>query len=193
MKRICQVHQNFTLGRAVSWQTSSHNVPAAVGGNTNRPFISPSKLTRGQRRELERRQSLLEQFEALIQKGLGKMEAAAELDVSYTSLWRYRNSFSANGIEGLRPKTWKCSGRPTIFQKLNPPAEILSLVRKLQLGGLSNFDSWKKIAFDPRCPAALSAYLKSRSSVSPTLLRATKLIRRKATVIQSPDFVVIKE
>lgn len=147
-------------------------------------LISGDGLTRSQRREIERRRKVLEAFDALIEKGMPQPEAAKELRLGIVTIWRWR--------QRLEPLTANC-GRKTALEKFNPSAAILSKVRKLQLAGMSNADAWHAVADDPRCPAQLREHLKKTPNVSPSLLAATRLIRRKATVIEGPDFSVIKK
>jgi hypothetical protein len=157
---------------------------AAAGLGTGRQpvpiFIS---LTRSQRRETERRERILEAFDSLVAKGLTREAAARELRVGYATIWRWKN-------RRILPLTANC-GRKSIAQELNPPAALLALVRQLQLGGKSNADAWREAAADPRCPSALHDYLKA-GHVAPSLLAATRLKRRKATVIEGPGITVIK-
>src|SRR6185437_12963869 len=106
-------------------------------GNWPGVIFNSSSLTRHGRREVKRRVQILESFEALTQRGMSQAEAARELRISSTTLWRYRKR--------LEPLTMNC-GRKSALEQFDPPARILRAVRQLQLGGKSNVDAWRAVA-----------------------------------------------
>jgi hypothetical protein len=162
------------------WQEYS---PYRHRGKWRYGFLNRSSPTRKFRREVNRRVRLMESFQELTRRGLTKEQAARKLRIGETTLWRYRKR--------IEPLTVNC-GRKSIVEKLNPPAAILRAVRRLQVAGLSNADAWRAVAEDPRCPTELAKYLRSTGNISRSLLAATRLTRRKATVIEGPEFTVIE-
>ncbi len=157
--------------------SESQRRSSGVGGPP--PFLS----TRFQRKETARRKRLLEKFDALVASGATHEAAAKECRVSVPTLWRWKT-------KRVEPTTANC-GRKTTLEELAPSPEILSLVRQLQLGGKSNADAWHAVADDTRCPDELRAYLNSTRNISPSLLAATRLTRRKLTVIEAPEATAI--
>lgn len=149
-----------------------------------RPLISSDGLTRSQRRELQRRERIVQAFDSLLTKGMTKAAAAKELRTGYTTIWRWKN-------RRIVPTTANCGVHSTL-EKLNPPAALLALVRQRQLGGMGNAAAWLSIANDPRCPAELSEHLKA-GRVAPSLLAATKLKRRKIVILEAPGILVLKQ
>jgi hypothetical protein len=170
-----------------SFSVSQRSNPRAVAAGLSavrQTALNFSSLTRSQKRELERRERIVEAFDALIAKGLTKADAARELRTGSATIWRWKN-------RRIVPNTANC-GVKSALEKFNPPAALLALVRQLQLGGKSNAAAWLAVADDPRCPAELRNHLKA-GHVAPSLLAATKLKRRKVTIIEAPGILVLKQ
>jgi hypothetical protein len=126
---------------------------------------------------------LLRAFDALVAEGKTRAAAAKQLRVGAATIWRWQKL-------GVIPGFSNC-GRKSDFAAFNVPEHLLGTVRRLQLTGMTNAAAWKAAADLPHCPPAIAGYLKSRDTVPPSFLRATRLARRTATVIESGEFTHI--
>ncbi len=169
---------NATVG--LEERTESIRSTSSSGGAGLDDNFNSSPLTRSQRLAVEQRQNVLKRFDELLAQGKSRAEAAKELRLSVTTLWRWSSC-------RIVPATNLC-GRPSALEKFNPPAEVLARVRQLQLTGKGNAAAWRTVTEDPICPPKLASHLRNAKTVSASLLAATKVTRRKATVLECAEF-----
>ncbi len=109
--------------------------------------------------EANRRQQILQTFAELIAQGIPRNEAAKQIGVPYTTIWRYEKAFAARGYNGLLPGTDKC-GRKSWLEKLGLSAEdvqlIMGEIQGLNLDVESTTSALRIFASSDRCPAALA-------------------------------------
>jgi hypothetical protein len=176
--------KSFFTGSHASEESLSHPLSSqdtAPELNTPRRSFSPT-LTRSEAREIARRETIMERFDDLFRYGFPQAEAARMVNISIPTLWRWRKN--------ILPLTANC-GRKSALQKFSPPPAILATVRRLQLTGKTNSDAWRAVAGDDQCPPALAKHLRSAKSVAPSLLAATRLVKRVAMIIEGPEFSLI--
>lgn len=140
------------------------------------PFVSPGGLTRGQRRQVDRRLRLLNRVSQLKAAGLSETRAARKVRVSVQSLWRWRS-------RRLVPNTHLC-GRQSTFEKFRVPASVLRRVRALQVHGRRPAEAWRAVAEENICPPQLTAFLRSVRTVPASFLRATAKPRREVVILE---------
>src|ERR1017187_7779034 len=88
--------------------------------------------------------------------GLSQVRAAKVARINYTTLWRYQR--------GKLIPQWHRSGRKSALAKFDPPAALLSAVRRLQISGHSNEHAWRMAAEFKICPPELAKYIRAARS-----------------------------
>jgi len=144
----------------------------------------PAVLTRGQRREIRRRQRILNRVATLKASGLSEVKAAREARVSIASLWRYRRN--------LIPGTDRC-GRHSVLSAFKISDALLARVQKLNVAGCSREKAWRALADDPICPPALAEFLRRTPTIPGSFFAASKLKRVRTTVLIGKGFSQIAQ
>jgi hypothetical protein len=168
-------------------QPASHHVPAPGRRSAGRFSLTP-----WQRRKAELWQRILERFTDCIAWGMSKAEAAQRLGVAYTSLWRRERAYKQFGFEGLIPATSKCGRKPAV-SSLTIPSWIISAIQRLQGSGVGNERAWRILALDPRCPVELKKFIAARRTLPPSLLKLSRVQRRRVTEIKGNNFTMTVE
>jgi hypothetical protein len=137
------------------------------------------------KKEIVRRRKILAGHRRLIASGMSVVAAARKLRTSPATIWRWRKR--------IAPDTFRC-GRPSPFKQAQVPAEIIDVVQRAQLTGISNIKAWRGAANEPTCPPALAEFLRVAQTIPPSFLRATRLLRLTVTVkvIKGARFTVME-
>jgi hypothetical protein len=134
-------------------------------------------------RTIQTRRDLIFAFDTLRRSGWTAYRAARELRTSEPSIWRWRRR--------IEPLVHLC-GRKSIIKKLCVPHGAIQAVQWLQASGMGAAKAFREFANDPRCPPALAEYLRRTANIPPSLLRAVRVRKRKATILECESFTLVK-
>lgn len=137
-------------------------------------------LTRGQRREVKRRERLLLKVATLKAAGLSETKAAKIARISTLSLWRWRKS-------GIIPRFNLCGRKPTTA-RFTISENLIGKVQRLMAAGQPQERAWRSLAEDPACPPDLAEFLKTAPKIPPCFFEVSRLKRVRATILVGKTF-----
>jgi len=167
------------------------------GGNTRSELLAPvffrakdaaDNLNDWRVTEANRRQSILEAFDALIADGYSRAKAAKKVGIGYVTIWRWQTRRAEKGYDGLLPSTDEC-GRTSAWETVLENEKFCAKLMEIYLATIgasgSNVVRGRRtakiatalgnMAQEPECPEALSDRLR-RGKFPVCLVRYLKRI-----------------
>lgn len=136
----------------------------------------------------DRRLAVLQEISGLLGQGLNRTEACRELQIAWTTYWRWRTAFERGGVDGLLPR--RSPGRPSALRPLLS-SRVLAAVARIALLKGSTAAAWRDFARSQVCPAPIARAIRGRKTLPALLTRAVRIRRVPCVALIGPNHFAV--